>query len=56
MVYKTYKCQGKLKESGVINDYELKLIAKDGRVIDVSVSSKIIFNEDGKYPHPTQYR
>jgi len=38
----------KLKESGVINDYELKLLAKDGRVIDVSVSSKIIFGKDGK--------
>lgn len=38
----------KLKESGVINDYELKLLSKDGRVIDVSVSSKIIFNKDGK--------
>jgi PAS domain-containing protein len=32
----------KLKKSGVINDYELRLLAKDGRVIDVSVSSKII--------------
>lgn len=38
----------KLKESGVINDYELELLAKDGRVIDVSVSSKIIFNKNGK--------
>ena len=38
----------KLKESGVINDYELKLLSKDGRVIDVSVSSKIIFGKDGK--------
>ena len=36
----------KLKESGVINDYELKLLAKDGRVIDVSVSSKIIFDKN----------
>ena len=38
----------KLKESGVINDYELKLLSKDGRVIDVSVSAKIIFGKDGK--------
>ncbi len=38
----------KLKKSRVINDYELKLLAKDGRVIDVSVSSKIIFGKDGK--------
>ncbi len=36
----------KLKETGVINDYELTLLAKDGRVIDVSVSSKIIFGKD----------
>lgn len=38
----------KLKESGVINDYELKLLAKDGRVMHVSVSSKIILGNDGK--------
>jgi len=38
----------KLKESGVINDYELKLLAKNGRVIDVSVSSKIILDKNGK--------
>jgi PAS domain S-box-containing protein len=37
----------KLKESGVINDYELKLKAKDGRVIDTSVSSRILFGKDG---------
>jgi len=37
----------KLKESGVINDYELKLKAKDGRVIEVSTTSKIIYGEDG---------
>jgi PAS domain S-box-containing protein len=30
----------KLKESGVINDHELKLLAKDGRVINVSVRPK----------------
>jgi PAS domain S-box-containing protein len=38
--------KAKLKETDVINDYELKLLAKDGRVIDVSVSSKIIFGKD----------
>jgi len=38
----------KLKESGVINDYELKLLAKDGRVIDVSISSQIIFGSNGE--------
>ena len=37
----------KLKESGVINDYELKLKAKDGRVIETSVSSNIMFGKDG---------
>ncbi len=38
-----------LKKCGYINDYEIKLRGKDGRVIDVSVSSKIIFGKDG-YP------
>jgi len=37
----------KLREKGVINDYELKLLAKDGRVIDVSLSSQIIRGTDG---------
>ncbi len=37
----------KLYESGVINDYELQLKAKDGRVIEVSASSKLIYREDG---------
>jgi PAS domain S-box-containing protein len=37
----------KLKESGSINDYELQLLAKDGRVIDVSVSSHIVIDEEG---------
>jgi len=36
-----------LKKSGVINDYELKLKAKDGRVIDTSANSRIIFSKDG---------
>jgi len=38
-----------LKKSGYINDYEIKLRGKNGRVIDVSVSSKIIIGKDG-YP------
>jgi len=37
----------KLKETGSINDYELQLLAKDGRVIDVSVSSRIVFDDEG---------
>lgn len=37
-----------LREAGIINDYELKLKAKDGRIIDVSTSSKIVFGKDGK--------
>lgn len=39
----------RLKEAGGVNDYELQLLAKDGRVIDVSVSSHIVFDEEG---HP----
>ena len=35
-----------LKETGAVNDYELQLLAKDGRVIDVSVSSHIVFDDD----------
>lgn len=35
-----------LKEKGAVNDYELQLLAKDGRVIDVSVSSHIVFDDD----------
>jgi PAS domain S-box-containing protein len=37
-----------LKKSGVINDYELKLKAKNGRVIDASANSRIIFRKDGE--------
>ncbi len=37
----------KLKETGSINDYELRLLAKDGKVIDVSVSSYIVFDKEG---------
>ena len=36
------------KETGIINDYELKLKAKNGRVIDASLSSKIVVGKDGK--------
>ncbi len=37
-----------LKENGVINDYELQLLAKDKRVIEVSVSSHIVFDDQGQ--------
>ncbi len=37
-----------LKEKGVVNDYELQLLAKDGRVIQVSVSSHIVFDDRGQ--------
>ncbi len=37
-----------LKEKGVINDYELQLLAKDGRMIEVSVSSHIVFDDQGQ--------
>ncbi len=37
----------KLKEKGLINDYELQLLAKNGRVIDVSMSAKIVLGIDG---------
>ncbi len=36
-----------LKEQGMVNDYELQLLAKDGRVIEVSASSKLIFDASG---------
>lgn len=38
----------KLKKTGSINDYELQLMAKDGRMIEVSVSARIIFGEKGR--------
>jgi len=37
-----------IKKSGALNDYELKLKAKDGRVIDASVSSRIMIGKDGE--------
>ncbi|UCE40500.1 MAG: PAS domain S-box protein [Candidatus Aminicenantes bacterium] len=37
-----------LKERGVINDYELQLLAKDKRVIEVSVSAHILFDNQGQ--------
>ena len=38
----------KLKETGAVNDYELKLKAKDGSVIETSMSAHITFGEDGE--------
>jgi PAS domain S-box-containing protein len=35
-----------LKEAGAVNDYELQLLAKDGGVIDVSVNSRIVLDQD----------
>lgn len=37
----------KLKEKGTINDYEIELKAKDGSVIETSISSHFIFGKDG---------
>jgi len=37
-----------LKQYGFVNDYELQLLAKDGRVIEVSASSKIVLGKNGK--------
>jgi PAS domain S-box-containing protein len=37
-----------LKETGVVNDYELRLLAKDGRVIEVSASSHIVIDDQGQ--------
>ena len=39
--------KGKLKKSGIINDYEIQLKRKDGRVIDVSVSSNVVYGKNG---------
>lgn len=36
----------KLKESGAVNDYELKLKAKDGKVVETSVSAQIMLGKD----------
>jgi PAS domain S-box-containing protein len=37
-----------LTEKGVVNDYELQLLAKDGRVIEVSVSSHLVLDDRGQ--------
>jgi PAS domain S-box-containing protein len=42
------KTMEKLKASGVVNDYELKLLAKDGSVIETSASSNLVFDKNGK--------
>ncbi len=36
----------KIKETGWINDYELKLKSKDGRLIDTSVSARIVLDDN----------
>jgi PAS domain S-box-containing protein len=35
-----------LNEVGFVNDYELQLLAKDGQVLEVSVSSHIVFDDE----------
>jgi PAS domain S-box-containing protein len=42
------KMMEKLKESGTVNDYELKLLSKDGSVIEASASSNLVFNKNGQ--------
>lgn len=42
------KTMEKLYESGVVNDYELKLLAKDGGVIEASANSNLVFDKKGK--------
>lgn len=41
------KMMEELKKTGAVNDFELKLLAKDGSVIEASASSKLVFNKDG---------
>ena len=38
-----------LKKKGAVNDYELQLLAKDGRIIEVSASSHAVFDDEGNY-------
>jgi PAS domain S-box-containing protein len=38
-----------LMETGIVNDYELQLLAKDGRVIEVSASSHTVCDDHGNY-------
>ncbi|MFQ6038396.1 MAG: PAS domain S-box protein, partial [Candidatus Aminicenantales bacterium] len=38
----------RLEEKGRVNDYELKLIAKDGRGIDVSVNAQLLLDARGR--------
>ncbi len=40
--------QEKLKSDGMVDDYELKLRAKNGSIIDASVNARIIFDESGQ--------
>ncbi|UCE21937.1 MAG: PAS domain S-box protein, partial [Candidatus Aminicenantes bacterium] len=42
------KTMEKLNESGVINDYELRLLAKDGSVIETSANSSLMFDNKGR--------
>lgn len=40
--------QDRLKADGMVNDYELKLRAKNGHIIDTSVNARIIYDEYGQ--------
>lgn len=42
------KTMEKLYDSGVVNDYELKLLAKDGSVIEASANSNLVFDKKGR--------
>ena len=37
-----------LKQTGTLNDYEIKLKSKDGKIIDTSINAHIIFDDDKK--------
>ena len=38
----------KLKQTGTLNDYEIKLKTKEGKIIDTSVNARIIYDENKK--------
>ncbi|MFC2157631.1 PAS domain S-box protein [Acidobacteriota bacterium] len=37
-----------LRKKGAVNDYEMKLLRKDGSIIDISASSRLIFDRNKK--------
>ncbi len=42
------KTMEKLNQSGVVNDYELRLLAKDGSAIETSASANLMFDKNGQ--------